>query len=118
MYHNFSNESRGALIVQYLKNSVYFLHCILLFNNRGKVSCKNVTISSAAVRSIYTAERLKAGGVSGWHHRLNGHEFEQIPGDGEGQGNLACCSLWGHQESDTTEGLNNNNRVERKHGYY
>ena len=34
------------------------------------------------------------------HHRLNGHEFEQAPGDGEGQGSLACCSLWGHKESD------------------
>ena len=30
----------------------------------------------------------------GWHHRLNGHEFEQAPGDGEGQGSLACCSPW------------------------
>ena len=42
-----------------------------------------------------------------WHHRLNGHEFEQAPGDGEGQGSLACCSPWGHKESDTTEQLNN-----------
>ena len=32
----------------------------------------------------------------GWHHRLNGHEFEQTPGDSEGQGNLVCCSPWGH----------------------
>ena len=32
-----------------------------------------------------------------WHHRLNGHEFEQTPEDGEGQGSLACCSLWGHK---------------------
>ena len=39
----------------------------------------------------------------GWHHRLNGHEFEQAPGDGEGQGSLACCSPWGCKESDTTE---------------
>ena len=39
----------------------------------------------------------------GWHHRLNGHEFEQTPGDSEGQGGLACCSLWGRKESDTTE---------------
>ena len=31
----------------------------------------------------------------GWHHQLNGHEFEQIPGDSEGQGSLACCSSWG-----------------------
>ena len=36
----------------------------------------------------------------GWHHQLNGHEFEQSPGDGEGQGSLACCSPWGHKESD------------------
>ena len=43
----------------------------------------------------------------GWHHRLNEHESEQTPGDGEGQGSLACCSLWGHKESDTTEWLNN-----------
>ena len=39
----------------------------------------------------------------GWHHRLNGHEFEQALGVGEGQGSLACCSPWGHKESDTTE---------------
>ena len=38
----------------------------------------------------------------GWHHQLNGHEFEQALGDGEGQGSLACCSSWGCKESDTT----------------
>ena len=38
----------------------------------------------------------------GWHHRLNGHEFEQTLGDSEGQGSLACCSPWGHKESDMT----------------
>ena len=43
----------------------------------------------------------------GWHHVFNGHEFEQAPGDGEGQGGLACCSPWGHEESDKTEQLNN-----------
>ena len=49
-------------------------------------------------------ERLKARGegdaedeMVGWHHWLNGHEFEQTPGDSEGQGNLACCSPWGHR---------------------
>ena len=36
------------------------------------------------------------------HHWLNGHKFEQTPGDSEGQGNLVCCSPWGHKESDTT----------------
>ena len=39
----------------------------------------------------------------GWLHRLNGHEFEQTLGDGEGQGNLACCSPRGRTELDTTE---------------
>ena len=43
----------------------------------------------------------------GWHHWLNSHEYEQAPGDGDGQGSLACCSPWGHKESDTTERLNN-----------
>ena len=46
----------------------------------------------------------------GWCHQLNEHEFEQSPGDGEGQGSLACCSPWGSKESDMTELLNNNNR--------
>ena len=43
----------------------------------------------------------------GWHHRLNGHEFEQAPVDSEGEGSLVCCSPWGHKESDMTEQLNN-----------
>ena len=45
----------------------------------------------------------------GWHHQLNGREFEQAPGDGEGQGSLACCRPWGHKELDMTQRLNNNN---------
>ena len=55
-------------------------------------------------------ERLKAGGegvtgdeMVGWHHRLDGYEFEQALGIGDGQGSLACCSVWDHKESDTTE---------------
>ena len=47
----------------------------------------------------------------GWHHHLNKHGFEQTLGDGEGQGSLACCSPWSHNESDTTEKLNNNTLV-------
>ena len=42
----------------------------------------------------------------GWHHWLNGHEFEQALGVGDGQGSLACCSPWGHKELDMTEQLN------------
>ena len=42
----------------------------------------------------------------GWHHQLNGHGYEQALGGGEGHGGLACCSPWGHKESDMTEQLN------------
>ena len=38
----------------------------------------------------------------GYHHQLNGHEFEHVPGVGDGQGSLVCCSLWSHKESDRT----------------
>ena len=44
--------------------------------------------------------------MAGWHHQLNGHEFDQAPGVGDGQESLACCSPWGHKESDMTEELN------------
>ena len=49
-----------------------------------------------------TTENEKAG----WHHGLDGHESEWTPGDGDGQGGLACCNSWGRKESDTTERLN------------
>ena len=41
--------------------------------------------------------------MAGWHHRLDRREFEQTPGDGDGQGGLVCCSPWDHKESDMTE---------------
>ena len=43
--------------------------------------------------------------IVGWHHRLDGHEFEQAPGVGDGQGSLVCCSPWGSKELDMTEWL-------------
>ena len=46
--------------------------------------------------------------IVGWHHQFNGHEFEQTPGDNEGQGSLACCRPHGHKELDMTWWLNNN----------
>ena len=48
--------------------------------------------------------------IVGWHHRLNGYEFEQAPGVGDGQGGLACCGPWGSKELEMTELLNNNNK--------
>ena len=52
----------------------------------------------------------------GWHYRLSGYEFEPTPGDGEGQGSLACCSPWGLEEWDMTERLNN--KLREKDYYY
>ena len=49
-----------------------------------------------------------------WHHWLDGHELEQAPGVGDGQGGLACCSPWGHKESDMTERLNGTEMTSRK----
>ena len=51
--------------------------------------------------------RQRQDEMVGWHHRLNGHEFEQALGDGEGQRSLVCCSPWGCKELDSTEQLNN-----------
>ena len=53
--------------------------------------------------------------VAGCHHWLNGHESEQAPGGGEGQGSLACCSPWGRKESDTTEWLNSTTTLWHPH---
>ena len=47
----------------------------------------------------------------GWHHRLDGHEFERALGAGDGQGDLVCCSSWGCKELSTTERLNNNANI-------
>ena len=46
------------------------------------------------------------GDMAGWHHQLDGHEFEWTPGVGDAQGGLGCCDSWGHKELDTTERLN------------
>ena len=61
-------------------------------------------------KTLMLGKTVKAGGDGddrvGWHHQLDGHEFEQAPGVDEGQGSLACCRPWGRKESDTTERLN------------
>ena len=49
---------------------------------------------------------MRRGQQVGWHHQLEGHEFEQAPGVCDGQGSLVCCSPWGRKELDTTERLN------------
>ena len=53
-------------------------------------------------------KRASEDEMAGWHHRCNEHELGQMSEDGEGERGLACCSPWGHRESDTTGQLNNN----------
>ena len=62
------------------------------------------SINKHIIISVFTKD--EATGTTedemvGWHHRPNGREFGQTPGDSEGQGSLMYCSLWGHKESDT-----------------
>ena len=64
-------------------------------------SCKSLSFTSEVVHKYMITFMMV-----GWHHQLDGCEFEQAPGVGDGQGSLACCSPWGHKESDTTEWLN------------
>ena len=53
-------------------------------------------------------KRASEDEMAGWHHRCNGYELGQTPGDGEGQGGLGCCSPWGRKELDLTGWLNTN----------
>ena len=59
-------------------------------------------------------KRMTEDEMDGRHHQLHGHEFEQAPGVGDGQGSLAWCSPWGRKELDTTGQLNNNNKARTK----
>ena len=56
--------------------------------------------------------------MTGWHHQLDGREFQQALGNGEGQGSLMCCGPWGYKELDTTEQLNNSNKFLHTTEYY
>ena len=73
------------------------------------ISCKELTIGkdSDAGRDWRQEEKgTTEDEMAGWHHRLYGCEFEWTPGDGDGQGGLACCDSWGRKESDMTGQLN------------
>ena len=61
---------------------------------------KTVMLGKIEEKGMTEDERVE------WHHRLDGHEFEQAPGVGDGQGSLVCCSSWGCKESDVTERVN------------
>ena len=63
----------------------------------------SLTTADAGKDGRHEEAGTKEDEMVGWHHRLNGHEFERTPGDSEGQGSLACCSSWGCKELDMTE---------------
>ena len=54
----------------------------------------------------------------GWHHQHNGHEFEQTPGDSEGQENLSCCIPWGCKELDMTQATEQQQQTQVQQEYY
>ena len=65
-----------------------------------------IMVNKSPKCSIWMQSQKRQNETVGWHHRFNGHEFEQTPGVGDGQGGLASHSSWGHKELDTTERLN------------
>ena len=75
----------------------YFGHLIRRTDSLGK---------TLMLGKIEGRRRERQDEMVGWHHRLNGHECEQAPGVGDGQGGLACCSPWSRKESDMTKQLN------------
>ena len=77
---------------------------------KGEVVNCLVSSNKVSFRGTENTLELDRGGgcntMNVWHHQINGHEFEQTPGDGEGQESLACCSPLGRKELDMTEQLN------------
>ena len=73
---------------------------------RSNQSITKEISSEYSLEGMMLKQGTKEDEMVGWHHRLDGHEFEQALGVGDGQGSLACCSPWGRKESDTTERLN------------
>ena len=87
-------------------------HSSVLREGNGKPlqhSCLENPMNS--MKMIRGRRRREKDEMGGWHHKLNGHEFEQAPGDGEGQESLVCCTPWGRKELDTTEQLNNSSNM-------
>ena len=102
-----------------LEGSLFLLQWIFPTqkSNQSLLHCRWILTNWATREALFLLrcwERLKGtteDEMVGWHHRRNGHEFEQALGDGEGQRNLVCCSPWGGKESATMEWLNNSNNI-------
>ena len=116
----------GFPVRSYGKTQTNFLANPTFFIGRTDAEAEAPVIWPPDVKSWFTGKDPDAGkdwgqekGVTedemiGCHHQLNGHEFEQTPGDSEGQGSLTCCSSWSCKESDTIYQLNKNNETDSR----
>ena len=104
---------QGDETIKSIKKSILNIHCRGWGWSSNTLStwCEELT----HWKRPWYWERLKGGEgdnregeMVGWYYQLNGHELEQAPGDGKGQGSLSCCSPWGHKKLNMTEWLNNN----------
>ena len=82
------------------------MQTVILTSQGFRDSEDNVCYHFSTAYCVRIISELEEKGVVGWHHWLNGHEFEKTQGDSDGQRSLVCCSPWGHKESDMTERLN------------
>ena len=108
MYTYISNQSILKEI-----NPEYSLEGLILklkFQYPGHLMQRAISLEKTLMLGDISQEEkgMAEDEMVGWHHPLNGHEFEQTLGDGEGQRSLVSCSPWGHKELDMTEQLNNN----------
>ena len=83
-----------------LKQKLQYCGCNSIGSSNADAKSWLIGKDSDAGKDWRQEEKGMTDEMVGWHHRLNGHEFEQAPGDGKGQGGLECCSPWGHKESD------------------
>ena len=100
-----SNQSiRKEISLEYLLEGL-----MLKLQYRGQLMQRTGSLEKTLMLGKIESRRRRGmteDEMVGWCHGLDGHEFEQALGVGDGQGTLACCSPWGHKESDTTEQLN------------
>ena len=111
--HSLKEEFMQHIIPSHCRN-FYFIFLIFLFLLYfiwqyciGHLMQRADSLEKTLI--LWKIEGRRKRGRQRWHYQLSGHEFEEAPGESEGQGRLVCCSPWGHTELDTTERLNRNN---------